>query len=118
MSGRVLFLIKSIRINFQNFSFRANLPKQVMEFQDMPYSRHLPSFLRHTDVRAYLEKYAQQFDLYKHIRFAAKVENVTPCITDSRPGNGSRDRSWKLTTIEIDGERFEEIYDSVMVCNG
>ena len=107
-------------INISSFtSFhidRANLPKEVMEFQDMPYSRHLPSFLRHTDVRAYLEKYARQFNLYKYIRFATKVKHVTPCSTDFNESFGNC--SWKLTAIEKGGQQFEEVYDSVLVCNG
>jgi hypothetical protein len=48
--------------------FRTNIPKEIMPFPDFPFHETEASFVHHTDVLKYLKKYAQYYDLYKHIR--------------------------------------------------
>ena len=50
------------------FSYRTNLPKEVMAFPDMPFDPSLQSFITHEDVLDYLEKYAAKFNLFKYIK--------------------------------------------------
>jgi cation diffusion facilitator CzcD-associated flavoprotein CzcO len=50
-------------------SSRTNLPKELVAFPDLPFPDTLEeSFIKHTDVLAYLETYAQVYDLKKHIK--------------------------------------------------
>lgn len=48
---------------------RTNLPKEVMAFPDFPFSDcEGKSFIHHTQVLQYLKDYAENFNLYKHIK--------------------------------------------------
>ena len=49
-------------------NLRTNLPKEVMAFPDFPFDEKLPSFMRHTDVLDYLEKYAAHFNVLKFVK--------------------------------------------------
>lgn len=37
-------------------------------FPDFPFDDHLPSFLHHTSVQQYLEKYSEKHDIAHHIK--------------------------------------------------
>lgn len=37
-------------------------------FPDFPFDDHLPSFLHHTSVQRYLEKYCESYDIARHIK--------------------------------------------------
>jgi len=47
---------------------RTNLPKEVMAFPDFPFDEKLPSYLPHTDMLDYLEKYAVHFNLLRFVK--------------------------------------------------
>uniref|UniRef100_H3A574 Flavin-containing monooxygenase n=1 Tax=Latimeria chalumnae TaxID=7897 RepID=H3A574_LATCH len=49
-------------------NLRTNLPKEVMAFPGFPFGPHLPSFIHHSDVRRYLEEYAQHYGIGEHIK--------------------------------------------------
>uniref|UniRef100_S4RZF4 Flavin-containing monooxygenase n=1 Tax=Petromyzon marinus TaxID=7757 RepID=S4RZF4_PETMA len=85
---------------------RTNLPKEVMAFPDFPFDKSLPSFLHHSDVRAYLDKYIDHFHIRPHIK--AKVLNQM---------FGGTPVFWRVVCL-ADGEVVTERYDSVIVCNG
>ncbi|CAH1780409.1 unnamed protein product, partial [Owenia fusiformis] len=91
---------------------RTNLPKEVMAFPDFPFDKSLPSFVRHSDVRKYLEDYTQQNDLYKYIKFNTSVEHVDPIKTDEN------DIQWEVTVKDNEQGVTKETADAVMVCNG
>ena len=46
-----------------------------MAFLDYPFSRSLPSFLPHKDVKQYLTNYSEHFDLTQYIQVCSKVFN-------------------------------------------
>nr|XP_032806922.1 flavin-containing monooxygenase FMO GS-OX5-like [Petromyzon marinus] len=95
---------------------RTNLPKEVMAFPDFPFDKSLPSFLHHSDVRAYLDKYIDHFHIRPHIKLKWRVERVQPVPA---PEEAPRDVAWDLTARSLaDGEVVTERYDSVIVCNG
>jgi len=88
-----------------------NLPKEVMAFPDFPFKATLPSFMTHTDVKEYLELYANHYNLNKNIQFGTRVDEVKP--SDSGP--------WQMKVTRLNTkEQSQEIYhfDSVIICNG
>lgn len=52
--------------------FRTNLPKEVMQFKDVPFRDELPSFLTHEDVLEYLQEFSRGIP----VQFNQTVENV------------------------------------------
>lgn len=49
-------------------NLRTNIPKEVMGFPGFPFPSNLPSFPEHKDVLKYLEDYADNYELHKHIK--------------------------------------------------
>ncbi len=96
-------------------SLRTNLPKEIMAFSiDDPFtdadleSCDPHSFLTHSEVQRYLERYAHTYNLRHHIKFSHSVEHVYKQV-------GSH-----MWTIEVsDGTNVTtHCYDAVIVCNG
>jgi len=85
-------------------SLHIDTSKTRLSFADYPMPDSYPDFPHHSDIKAYLEDYAQAFDLKKRIHFNNGVERA-----ERLPQGG-----WRLRTQ--DGEtRF---YDVLIVCNG
>uniref|UniRef100_A0A8R1HIG5 Flavin-containing monooxygenase n=1 Tax=Caenorhabditis japonica TaxID=281687 RepID=A0A8R1HIG5_CAEJA len=85
---------------YQNL--KTNLPKEVMQFKDIPFRDDLPSFLTHEEVLEYLQEFARGLPIF----FNQTVENVER-IEDK----------WKVTTHHGEGIT-EHFFDIVFVCNG
>ena len=96
------------------FHFRTDLPKQVMSFPDFPYPDESPTFLHHTDVRKYLEDYAEHFNLLPHIRFQTKVVSVDP-LPNTDENDWCR---WIVEYQQLGCHLEKEEFDAVVVCNG
>jgi dimethylaniline monooxygenase (N-oxide forming) len=49
---------------------RTNLPKEAMAFPDFPFdpTKYKTSFVRHGEVRDYLDDYADHYELRRHIQ--------------------------------------------------
>lgn len=89
-------------------NLRCNLPKECMQFRDVPFENHLSSsYLSHQQVQAYLVKFSRRFELRSLIRFGALVEHITPC-----------DSGWRIFVTEEDGTHKEFEFDSVCVASG
>ncbi|XP_064184572.1 uncharacterized protein zgc:77439 [Anguilla rostrata] len=97
-------------------NLRTNIPKEVMSFPDFPFEKHLPSFVHHTEVRNYLEKYCDHFRLRDHIQFNTMVDSVKP-VQEKRGWHGL---AWDITTTDgiSKTKSITERFDAVMVCNG
>lgn len=94
---------------------RTNLPKEIMGFPDFPFEASPTSFIHHTDVKSYLEKYTEHFEIQRHIKFLTYVELLKPV---SRPTEDAHS-SWEITSLNLKSQsRSLERYDSVIVCNG
>ncbi|KAH3772799.1 dimethylaniline monooxygenase [N-oxide-forming] 1-like [Dreissena polymorpha] len=91
-------------------NLRTNLPKEVMAFPGFPFPEELPSFMHHTDVQNYLERYCSHYGLERYLLFNTKVQQVTPLRRDSKT-------EWNVTYC-TNGKQHCEIFDAVMVCNG
>ena len=92
-------------------SLRTNLPRDLMAFDDFPFvdagdPRRFPG---HEEVRRYLDRFAETFDLRSRIRFETTVTKVA-LRTPGIDGWQVRWRDGKGTT--------EDDFDAVAVCNG
>ncbi|XP_051541635.1 uncharacterized protein LOC127433629 isoform X1 [Myxocyprinus asiaticus] len=94
---------------------RTNLPKEVMMFPDFPFDEHLPSFLHHTAVQEYLEKYCEIHDIAACIKFNTVVEKVKPVSMETEKGGAV---TWEVISCNTCGDRNAQTFDSVFVCNG
>uniref|UniRef100_UPI00358E3199 uncharacterized protein n=1 Tax=Myxine glutinosa TaxID=7769 RepID=UPI00358E3199 len=98
---------------YQNM--RTNLPKEVMAFPGFPFNPQLPSFVLHTDVLAYLDAYADHYNIRPQIKFETFVELVKPAMKE-KTGSGV---TWEVTTLDLrKQDRTTEKFDAVIVCNG
>lgn len=96
-------------------SLRTNLPKEVMMFPDFPFDDHLPSFLHHTSVQQYFEKYCESSGIAPHIKFNTVVEKVKPVSMETETGGAV---TWEVISRDTCGDRNAQTFDSVFVCSG
>ena len=86
-----------------------------MQFTDFGFDAHLPSFMSHRDVLGYLQKYAEHYNLLRHIAFHTIVEKVTPLALTERVGS----TRWRVQTRDVStSHQTCEDFDYVVVCNG
>ncbi len=64
-------------------SLHIDTSKHRLSFKDFPMPEHYPSFPHHSDVKAYLDSYAEAFGLLENIEFNNGVRHARP-----RPGGG------------------------------
>nr|XP_012146820.1 PREDICTED: flavin-containing monooxygenase FMO GS-OX-like 2 isoform X1 [Megachile rotundata]XP_012146821.1 PREDICTED: flavin-containing monooxygenase FMO GS-OX-like 2 isoform X1 [Megachile rotundata]XP_012146823.1 PREDICTED: flavin-containing monooxygenase FMO GS-OX-like 2 isoform X1 [Megachile rotundata]XP_012146824.1 PREDICTED: flavin-containing monooxygenase FMO GS-OX-like 2 isoform X1 [Megachile rotundata] len=93
---------------------RTNLPAKIMNFPDyVKMNAEEPCCVTHQEVRTYLENYAKNFDLLKHIQFGTRVESVH--LKVSSEGKDT----WVVRVRNIKTKEIEEIvFDAIMICNG
>jgi dimethylaniline monooxygenase (N-oxide forming) len=93
--------------NGQSSAYRSlhiNTSRERMQFRDFPMPKAYPDYPRHDLIARYFESYAEEFDLYRHIRFETSVERAEP-----RAQGGFR-----LTL----GDGTTEEFDALVVANG
>lgn len=86
-----------------------NTAKSLTRFSDYPFDENIQTFPDHWEVHAYLEGYADHFDLRRRIRFNSEITSITPLIESS----GDKPR-WRVKTR--DGQN--KIYGTVIVATG
>jgi len=84
--------------------------KPFTQYPDFPMPDSAPDYLHHTDVLAYLHRYADHFGLTERIEFRTSVEACTPL-------GEARDSGW---AVELDGPDGPETrrYRRLVVANG
>lgn len=88
-----------------------NLPKELMAFPDFPFPHQEKSFIPARDVGDYLNRYADAFDLRRHIRFEHQVVRVRP-LSDA-------DNGWEVISLDLVNRSYEtRHFESILVCNG
>ncbi len=80
--------------------------KPFTQFPDFPMPDHAPDYLHHTEVLAYLRRYADHFGLTGRIRFGTTVE---ACERDAE--------GWTVQMTDGTGTRTEH-YRRLVVANG
>jgi dimethylaniline monooxygenase (N-oxide forming) len=91
-------------------SLHINTSKPTTQFADFPFPKDAATFPSHFEMEAYLNAYADHFDLRRRIRFQSEVTTVEP-IPSGDPATGIR---WSVETV---GGRVEE-FDAVVVATG
>ncbi len=84
--------------------------KPFTQYPDFPMPDRAPDYLHHTDVLAYLRRYADHFGVSDRIAFATSVEQL-------RPLGEARDSGWEVALTGRDGEETRH-YRRVVIANG
>ncbi len=58
--------------------YSTNLPKEIMGYPDFPIPMQEKSYISAEDMLAFLELYAEEFQLKKHMKFQHYVVRVRP----------------------------------------
>lgn len=91
----------------------SNVSKELMAFSDFPPPASYPNFMSHKYVLRYLQKYAEAFDLLRHIKYMYKVIRVSQTQDNYRTGH------WELTILDkVKNRILVEVFDAVAVCVG
>ncbi|NXK10395.1 FMO1 monooxygenase, partial [Herpetotheres cachinnans] len=89
----------------------SNSSKEMSAFSDFPYPEDFPVFLPNAQLLDYLRRYAEHFNLRRHIRFGTTVVSIRKCPDFATTGQ------WDVVT-EADGKRTSHVFDAIMVCSG
>lgn len=79
----------------------------VTAFSDLPPDEREPCHWTHGEYVDYLRRYADRFDLLRHVRFGTRVRRL------ARHGDG-----WRIESVGPDGAVEVEDFDAVAVCTG
>jgi dimethylaniline monooxygenase (N-oxide forming) len=85
-------------------SLHIDTSRKSLGYPDFPIPAHLPDYLSHEQMLAYLEAYADRFGVRQHVRFNNSVQQVEPLP----------DGLWQVR-LESGGSRS---YRAVIVANG
>lgn len=83
---------------------------EIMQVADFPYATSIPSFPSHTDVLAYIRRFADAFQLRDHVQFRTVVTKVDPVpfekteATAHAPGLPGLRTRWRVTTAPAGSE--------------
>ena len=84
--------------------------KHRTAFAEFPMAAHVADYPGHRELLAYLQDYAEHFDLQRHFRFGTLVRRIEP--VSERP-----DTRWRVTVDAGQGPQTAE-YKGVVVANG
>ena len=81
-----------------------NTAKSLTRFSDYAFDKEIQTFPDHWEVHAYLEGYADHFDIRRHVRFNSEVTSINPMF---KPGFGKP--LWEVQTRDGDVRVFETV---------
>lgn len=89
-------------------SLHIDTSKDRFAFADLDMPKQWPTYLHHTQVLEYLERYTERFSLRPHITFGHKILSAVP-----------KDGSWNVTVRDVgNGEETMKSYSAVVVASG
>ncbi|NXT25876.1 FMO3 monooxygenase, partial [Syrrhaptes paradoxus] len=88
-----------------------NSCKEMMCYPDFPFPDDHPNYIHNTRLQQYIRKYAEHFDLLRHIRLKTLVTKIKKRPDFSVTGQ------WEVVT-QRDGKEETTVFDAVMVCSG
>ncbi|XP_076308580.1 uncharacterized protein LOC143223999 [Tachypleus tridentatus] len=90
-----------------------NSSKEMSAYSDFPPPKEFPNYMHNSYMIRYIEMYAEEFDLVRHIHFRHEILKVEENHDFDETGR------WKVTIRNIEEDRsFEDVFDGVMVCTG
>lgn len=92
-------------------NLRTNLPKEIMGFNDYPFTGPNKSFVSWSEVLDFLKRFADDFKLEENILFNYQVKRVAPCsgVTGQ----------WDIIAENLKSDEVHHgIYDAVFICVG
>jgi len=109
----------------------ANVSRSHMEYSDFPwdaedeYDGHEKAygniFPHCTEIKAYMEAYAKNFDLHKNMQLETEVKSIEYNNNGNDDGVDSSSSSssigWKVVTTSKDGKNTTHGFDAIVVCN-
>jgi len=87
---------------------RTNTARMVTRFSDLDYPENVAVFPRNTEVLAYLQQYAAQFDLLTHAHLSCTITGL-----QRDPSGG-----YQLTWTDAMGQQITEHFPRVVVASG
>ncbi|XP_075616416.1 flavin-containing monooxygenase 3 isoform X2 [Balearica regulorum gibbericeps] len=88
-----------------------NSCKEMMCYSDFPFPDDHPNYMHNARLQHYICKYAEHFDLLRHVQFKTLVTKVKKRPDFSVTGQ------WEVVT-QRDGKEETAVFDAVMVCSG
>ncbi|KFM81852.1 Dimethylaniline monooxygenase [N-oxide-forming] 5, partial [Stegodyphus mimosarum] len=90
-----------------------NSSKEVSAFSDFPPPREYPNYMHNSKMIRYIEMYAKNYDLARHIHFEHEVKKVEQAPDYDITGR------WVVTVQKVGCEEpTQDVFDGVMVCAG
>ncbi|CAG9766250.1 unnamed protein product [Ceutorhynchus assimilis] len=86
-----------------------NLPKELMEYQDFHYDGIDRSFINQEQVLDYVNKFAEHYNLYPHIKFLHHIIKIHPLPNEK----------WSLREKNLETNKItDHQFDAIMICIG
>ena len=82
--------------------------KKVTQFSHFPMPDNYPNFPSGKQIKAYLDRFADHFQLRKHIELNTLVIKVLPIANNQ----------WQVTLQDTDNHHETRIYQGIIICNG
>ncbi|XP_053396317.1 flavin-containing monooxygenase 5-like [Mercenaria mercenaria] len=91
----------------------ANVSKEVTAYSDFPPAPELPVYMHNMDLDEYLNMYADNFDLGKHIRLNTEVVHIYE--TEDHKVTGR----WNVKVKDVTSDNTNLMtFDAVLICTG
>src|SRR6188768_3568152 len=90
-------------------AMRTNTSRVMTAFSDLEYPAGTSVYPKNQDVRGYLQRYAEAFDLTPRIRLQSQVDRL------ARSSDG---KGWQVDVRSSDGTRQSATFAKVVVANG
>jgi len=101
-------------------STMTNLPRAMSSFSDFPFPDEYSMYLSAGRYCEYFQLYADNFGLYKHIKFQHKVVSIKPSVvvTEDENGDETPTDKWIVEYAKQNGDLETTQFDFVVVSSG
>ena len=90
-----------------------------MLYPDFPFLDEMPSFVHHTLIKDYIQRYADHFKVTEHVRFQTKIIAVNPIDNTQHDDGNWVGTKWMITSKDLKTGKIEkEEFDGVAICTG